>query len=114
MPTSNFQPIRSLQVADTNSLYKWQTVQIQISWLLQKPRQDRVNILKRLRRTRVNILKRLEWKLKIVTGRPYDKYHLVLNSADKRVYSGHSYQIDGSFAHVLSKTNVGKALINVI
>ena len=38
MPTSNFQPIRVLiQVVDINSHAKWQTVQIQISWLLQEP-----------------------------------------------------------------------------
>ena len=42
MPTSNFQLIFSqsdylIQVVVTNSNIEWQTVQIQISWLLQKP-----------------------------------------------------------------------------
>ena len=38
MPTFNFQPISSqmIKVVDTNSNTGWQTVQIQISWFLQK------------------------------------------------------------------------------
>ena len=63
MPTSNFQPIRSL---DPDYWYKfthlWQTEQIQISWLLQKPTDLDLHCLQRqgisrLSRTRVNMKK---------------------------------------------------------
>ena len=38
MPSSNFQPIRLLDpCVAINSHTKWQTMQIQISWLLKKP-----------------------------------------------------------------------------
>ena len=50
-----------IQVVDTNSNTEWKTVQIQISWLLQKPTDPDLHCLQRqgisgFSRTRVNIL----------------------------------------------------------
>ena len=67
MLTSNFQPIRLLfQVVDTNSHSKWQTVQIQITWLLQKPSDLDLHCFQqqdifRFSRTRVNVSELNGW-----------------------------------------------------
>ena len=54
------QSVYLIQVVDTNLNTEWQTVQIQISWLLQKPTDLDLHCLQRqgisgLSRTRVNI-----------------------------------------------------------
>ena len=54
-----------IQVVDTNSYTEWQTVQIQISWLLQKPTDLDLHCLQRqgisgLSRTRVSIAKDMD------------------------------------------------------
>ena len=74
MPTSNFQPIRLLDPSCSYKFTKWQTVQIQISWLLQPTDLD-LHCLQRqgisgLSRTRVKCRTIRSWILSLACLQP--------------------------------------------
>ena len=95
-----------IQVVDTNSNTEWQTVQIQISWLLQKPADLDLHCLKRqgvsgLSRTRVNnfgkchnivmehqLSKTIEEKPKICSNKIFQKVQVTIEIAYVRTIFG--------------------------
>ena len=102
-----------IQVVDTNSNTEWQTVQIQISWLLQKPTDLDLHCLQRqdisgFSRTRIKALSvAMAWhiliQLPIIAGQPVSIRYLFLYLAFHHMQSYN--HITNSMKYYMTRLN---------